>query len=518
MQLAVLRRARFGRSSEKLDAQVEQLELLIGESKRAPPRRSRAPLSWSRRRTRPPRRLEDAQAFAPRAFARPSADGDDRPRSALRLPDLRRRQVRPDRRRRARGARIRSLALQARRACAPEDELPRLRDHRPGADADAADREGTAGAGAARPRRRLEVLRSPAAASSGRHLRPPGRCDRPLRHGGLGRPYRRTARTLDRADRAACSRRPRAARRRHAGSGARSRPGQDQDRPTMDGGARRAPVRVDGAAGRLLSLLARPQGRARACPARGCRGYLHADGYAGFAGLYEADPETGAPRPDRGRVLGACAAQDLRRACRDEIAGRARGARNDRAAVRHRSRHPRAKSRRAPAARRRRSAPILAELRAFLDATLAKISGKSARRRHPLRDVALDGADPLRRRRAARNDQQRRRARHQAARPRQQELSVRRFRRRRPPRRDHVHAHRNRADQRRRSRSLARRRHRPHRRSSDQSPRRAAPLEMDPRQLNPRPPENPRAAVRSRLLFIAQATNCRWQWLRASPR
>jgi transposase len=30
-QLAVLRRARFGRSSEKLDGQIEQLELLIGE-------------------------------------------------------------------------------------------------------------------------------------------------------------------------------------------------------------------------------------------------------------------------------------------------------------------------------------------------------------------------------------------------------------------------------------------------------------------------------------------------------
>ena len=30
-QLAVLRRARFGRSSEKLDQAIEQLELLIGE-------------------------------------------------------------------------------------------------------------------------------------------------------------------------------------------------------------------------------------------------------------------------------------------------------------------------------------------------------------------------------------------------------------------------------------------------------------------------------------------------------
>src|SRR3954452_4594613 len=31
MQLATLRRARFGRSSEKLDGEIEQLELVIGE-------------------------------------------------------------------------------------------------------------------------------------------------------------------------------------------------------------------------------------------------------------------------------------------------------------------------------------------------------------------------------------------------------------------------------------------------------------------------------------------------------
>jgi transposase len=30
---------------------------------------------------------------------------------------------------------------------------------------------------------------------------------------------------------------------------------------------------------------------------KGCRGYLHADAYAGFAGLYEANPLTGAPAP-----------------------------------------------------------------------------------------------------------------------------------------------------------------------------------------------------------------------------
>src|SRR5271156_7229595 len=31
MQLAILRRARFGRSSEKLDNEIEQMELLLGE-------------------------------------------------------------------------------------------------------------------------------------------------------------------------------------------------------------------------------------------------------------------------------------------------------------------------------------------------------------------------------------------------------------------------------------------------------------------------------------------------------
>ena len=31
MQLSILRRARFGRSSEKLDREIEQLELLLGD-------------------------------------------------------------------------------------------------------------------------------------------------------------------------------------------------------------------------------------------------------------------------------------------------------------------------------------------------------------------------------------------------------------------------------------------------------------------------------------------------------
>ena len=80
---------------------------------------------------------------------------------------------------------------------------------------------------------------------------------------------------------------------------------------------------------------------------------------------------------------------------------------------------------------------------------------RAMRRRHPLCDLALDRSQPLRRRRPARNDQQRRRTRHPPARPGAQELSVRRLRRRRPPSRHHVHAHRNRSPQRRRSRGVA---------------------------------------------------------------
>src|SRR5271166_3111239 len=107
----------------------------------------------------------------------------------MRMPDLRRRQVWPDRRGRARGARIRSLPLQARRARAAEDELPGVRDRRPGADADAADREGASRPGAARPCRRVEVLRSslPLHRQAGIYARSGVEIDRSVMAGWIGR-------------------------------------------------------------------------------------------------------------------------------------------------------------------------------------------------------------------------------------------------------------------------------------------------------------------------------------------
>ena len=110
----------------------------------------------------------------------------------------------------------------------------------------------------------------------------------------------------------------------------------------------------------------------------GCRGFLHADGYAGFGDLYKPEPETGVPR----LTEVACWAHARRKiydvfvetgspAAREALERIARLFAVE-ADIRGRS----------PAERRevrqRRSAPMLADLKAFLDATLAKISGKSS--------------------------------------------------------------------------------------------------------------------------------------------
>ena len=70
-QLAVLRRARFGRSSEKLDQAIEQLELLIGELEEGEAQteaRSRRPVGSSSEQSPKPRPGRRPTA-APRAPA-----------------------------------------------------------------------------------------------------------------------------------------------------------------------------------------------------------------------------------------------------------------------------------------------------------------------------------------------------------------------------------------------------------------------------------------------------------------
>ncbi len=108
-----------------------------------------------------------------------------------------------------------------------------------------------------------------------------------------------------------------------------------------------------------------------------CRGHLHADGYAGFGGLYEADPKTGAPAP---LMEVACWAHARRKIYDVHVATKSPAAAEALEMIARlfaveadiKGRTPAERV----AVRRERSLPVLAELRAFLDATLTKISGK----------------------------------------------------------------------------------------------------------------------------------------------
>ena len=292
MQLAVLRRARFGRSSEKLDHAIEQLELLIGE-------------------------LEaDAGAVEARDTAgdadagQPSSGGNANIRSASRcrhtcrarpsptkLPAPARAaaaRCQPHRPGRARGAGIRALQLQGDPPHPPEAELSRLRDDRAAADAQSADRTRPARPRPARAGSGGEVLRPYTAAPPGRHLCPRRRRTRPLDLGRLGWPigtcwipWPRPSAATSAPGRCCMPTTP------------PSRywcPVQGRPGPAGCGWSCEMNARSDRtSAGRLLSLLAGPQGHPRPGAAGRCRGYLHADGYAGFDSLYRPTTPDGAP-------------------------------------------------------------------------------------------------------------------------------------------------------------------------------------------------------------------------------
>lgn len=111
---------------------------------------------------------------------------------------------------------------------------------------------------------------------------------------------------------------------------------------------------------------------------KGCRGHLHADGYAGFGRLYDADAATGAPAP---LIEVACWAHARRKLYDIHVSTKSPAAETALKMIgalfeiEADIRGGCAEDRRA--ARQARSAPLLADLRAFLDATLARISGKS---------------------------------------------------------------------------------------------------------------------------------------------
>ena len=224
-QLAALKRARFGASSEKLDRAIEPLELM----------------------------LEDGEAtLAETALTTPSAEPAemrDRPARQAPPPHLPREEVRheppsvcPDcgsRTLRKRGEDVTEVLeyvhasfrvirhVRPRYACcdcdapvqAPTPSLP-IERGKPGP-------ELVAHVLCAK------YLRSPAALPPVRHIRPRGGRHRPLDHGRLGRPCFGGDGAADRGARRPCLRRRPAARRRHAGAGARPRSRPHPAGPTL---------------------------------------------------------------------------------------------------------------------------------------------------------------------------------------------------------------------------------------------------------------------------------------------
>lgn len=109
-----------------------------------------------------------------------------------------------------------------------------------------------------------------------------------------------------------------------------------------------------------------------------CRGHLHADGYAGFGSLYAPDPKTQVPR----LVEVACWAHARRKVYEVHAATGSAAAQAILAGMAAlfemeadiRGRSPAARV----AVRQTRSVPLLADLAALMDQTLARISGKSS--------------------------------------------------------------------------------------------------------------------------------------------
>ena len=123
-----------------------------------------------------------------------------------------------------------------------------------------------------------------------------------------------------------------------------------------------------------------------------CRGFLHADGYSRVRTALSADHARWRTAAGRGRMLEPCPPQVLRGAPRNSLADRPGGAAADRRLVRHREPHPRTmRPIGAAAARAEHAQPLLEQLKAFLEASLKRISGKSSLATgNPLCPVAMD--------------------------------------------------------------------------------------------------------------------------------
>ena len=234
----------FGRSSERITRQIEQLELRLeeletGEAEDAAKAEAEAdtaePEAPIRERSKPKRKPLPDHLPRQEIVHQPADDG------ACTCPDCGSGHGQA-RRGRHRGAGLRAGPLPGDPARPAEICLQRVRCDHPGAgpgDADAARprHPGHAGASAG-----VEVLRSSAALSAERDLCPRGARPRPLDPVRLGRPGGLAARSGRRRDPAACLCGREDPRRRHHGPGAGAGTRPDQDRTAVGLCARRSAV------------------------------------------------------------------------------------------------------------------------------------------------------------------------------------------------------------------------------------------------------------------------------------
>jgi hypothetical protein len=115
----------------------------------------------------------------------------------------------------------------------------------------------------------------------------------------------------------------------------------NQDRPALGAGARRTALGFARSASRGLPLLGRPQRRARPGAARRVSRLSACRRLCRIQHAVRARSEDSHRTACRDRVLGACAAQALRRARRDHVADRTGSTGAHRPVVRHRGGDPR---------------------------------------------------------------------------------------------------------------------------------------------------------------------------------
>ena len=227
--IAKLRRMQFGRRSEKLQGQIEQLELQLDELATAraeqpaasPTPEATAPAAPGRKPARRP-----LPGHLPRAETDDSAQGNG-------LSGLRRR-AESFRRRCLRDPGVRSGPLPSDPAGAAEARLHALRQDCASGSAQPPDRPGSGGTRLAGARAGIEILRPPPFVPPGRDLCAGGRGTGAHHAGGLGGWREPVASAVGggvTASRDGCGE---VARRRHPGAGTGTRPGKNENGPTVD--------------------------------------------------------------------------------------------------------------------------------------------------------------------------------------------------------------------------------------------------------------------------------------------